>query len=94
MSQGLGAQAYSYKEENWDEELLKATEGKGFDIILDCVGADFGVKTVNLLAEDSRWVVFGLMGGANMQVEFSKLLRKRATVLFTTLKARSPSYKA
>ena len=62
-------------------------------MILDCVGASFSNNTIQLLSEDSRWVIYGLMGGAKVDLDLGKLLRLRTNLMFTTLKARSDEYK-
>ena len=48
-----------------------------------------------VLRPEGRWVVFGLMGGADVDGPLlSSILRKRLTIRGTTLRARSNDYKA
>jgi len=94
----LGASGgFNYKTEDWGELLLKATGNRGVDVILDCVGGSHAPNNAKVLAMDSRWVLFGLMGGADApgkdQGLLRQLLRKRASIRGTTLRTRSKEYK-
>ena len=91
----LGAEAgANYRTQDWREEVAKWTEGRGVDIILDCIGSSYFSANLESLAMDGRWVVYGLMGGAELSGPvMAGLLRKRANILFTTLRARSDQYK-
>ena len=46
------------------------------------------------LGMDSRWVIYGFMGGIKVEnVNMMKLLNKRGNILTTTLRNRSDQYK-
>jgi tumor protein p53-inducible protein 3 len=83
---------WNYKTEDWG----KAMEGKA-NVILDCVGGSHAPRNVQSLAMDSRWVLFGLMGGRDAPGEgkglLGSLLRKRASIRASTLRTRSHEYK-
>ena len=53
-------------------------------------------RNLRCCATDSRWVLYGLLGGAepNAPSLLAKLLRKRVSLLSTTLRSRSLAYKA
>lgn len=59
------------------------TDGKGVDVILDCIGAPYLQKNLDILNFDGRLCIIGLMGGANAEIKLSSLLPKRLTVLGT-----------
>lgn len=59
------------------------TDGKGVDVILDCIGAPYLQKNLDSLNFDGRLCIIGLMGGANAEIKLSSLLPKRLTVLGT-----------
>lgn len=44
---------------------------------------------MKLLGQDSRWVIYGTMGGVKTEIDYGKLLRARANIIFSTLKSRS-----
>jgi len=92
----LGAKlAVNYKLEDFSQKVLDVTNGRGVDLILDCVGASFWEKNAAAIATDGRWVLYGLLGGGSVNGNIlAKLLRKRATLTATTLRARDLKYKA
>lgn len=53
-------------------------------------------QNLDSLALDSRWVIYGSMGGLKPEHNASlvKPLLKRSSILFSTLKSRSNEYKA
>ncbi|KAK7480209.1 hypothetical protein BaRGS_00028594 [Batillaria attramentaria] len=91
----LGAAAgFNYKEDNVTAKVLDATGGKGVNIVLDCVGGSMYEHNVNSIAIDGRWIVYGLMGGPNVNGDIlRKVLSKRISIIGTTLRSRSLEYK-
>jgi len=91
----LGAAAgFNYKEGPFLDKVLNFTNGKGVDVVLDCVGGSYWKQNIGSLAFDGRWVVYGLLGGGAVDGPLlSQVLAKRISVLGTTLKARSDQYK-
>ena len=64
-------------------------------MILDCIGGDYWQKNLASLAVDGRWVLYGTMGGGDVNGPLlSGLLRKRGQLLATTLRSRSVAEKA
>ena len=95
-AKSLGAVAgFNYKEGGYAEGVRAATGGKGVNVVLDCVGASLWAQNAEAIAVDGRWVLYGLMGGpAPEGPVLGQLLRKRVSLLATTLRARSDEYKA
>ncbi|KAM4867823.1 quinone oxidoreductase PIG3 [Thomomys bottae] len=95
MAEKLGAAAgFNYKEEDFAEATLKFTKGAGVNLILDCIGGSYWEKNINCLAFDGCWVLYGLMGGANISGPlFSKLLFKRGSLITSLLRSRDKKYK-
>src|SRR5690554_5608409 len=48
-----------------------------FNVALDPVGANYAPEHLDLLAQDGRWVLIGLMGGRNAELDLAKVLVKR-----------------
>jgi len=92
----LGADfCINYKEQNFDEEVLKATNGLGVNVILDFVGASFWQQNLNSISVDGRWVLIGLLGGAKIEkLNMWELMSKRIQLTGTLLTPRSDQYKA
>ncbi len=70
------------------------TGGTGVDVILDTVGASYWEENLGSLAPLGRLVVVGLMGGSEVALDLRRLMRLRATVVGTVLRARSVEEKA
>ncbi|MDD1133402.1 zinc-binding dehydrogenase [Pseudomonas shahriarae] len=65
-----------------------------FDVILDPVGGNYAAINLKLLARDGRWVLIGLMGGREAQLDLAQVLAKRVHVLGSTLRSRDDQFKA
>ena len=92
----LGAiDGINYKKEEFIGKVMELTNKKGVNIILDCVGGSYWKQNAECLALEGRWVLYGLLGGPKVDGNlFSYILGKRASILGTTLKARSDDYKS
>jgi tumor protein p53-inducible protein 3 len=78
----LGAKhAFNYREGNFSDKVLEATDGQGVDVVLDFVGAPYWQQNLSVLKMDGRLVFI------------SAILRKRLTITGTTLRSRSLAYK-
>ncbi|KAK0056652.1 quinone oxidoreductase PIG3 [Biomphalaria pfeifferi] len=90
----LGADAaINYKTEKIAEKVLHHTNNKGVTLILDCVGSSMFEDNLKSIRLDGRWVVYGFLGGSQVDTDLRKLLAKRITMTFTTLRSRSVNYK-
>ncbi|MFJ6003539.1 NAD(P)H-quinone oxidoreductase [Arthrobacter sp. NPDC092385] len=95
VARSLGVRTLiDYREQDFVQELLTATDGRGADVILDVVGAAYLARNVESLAPGGRLVVIGLQGGARAELDLAALMRKRASVAGTTLRARPVAEKA
>lgn len=63
-------------------------------IVLDPVGGTLLEQNLRLLATGGRIVVIATMGGARPEIDLSLLMRKRAAVVGSTLRARTRAEKA
>jgi len=91
----LGAQVLvDYREEDFVEQVRAATDGRGADVVLDLIGAKYLARNVEVLATSGRLVVIGLQGGTRAELDLGLLMRKRAAVLATVLRARPTEEKA
>eukprot|EP01061_Rhynchopus_euleeides_P041372 TRINITY_DN718_c0_g1_i1.p1 TRINITY_DN718_c0_g1~~TRINITY_DN718_c0_g1_i1.p1 ORF type:complete len:358 (+),score=167.50 TRINITY_DN718_c0_g1_i1:68-1075(+) len=106
VARSLGAAiTVDYKKEApWSEAVKQKLEaaGKGaVNLVLDPVGGpDYAAQNINVLGLDGRWVSYGLMGGASVSTEenpkapfLGMMLRKRLSLLATTLRTRSLPYR-
>ena len=95
VCRSLGADVtINYREQDFVEEVHRATDGAGVDVILDNIGAKYLSRNVEALATEGRLVVIGLMGGAKAELNLGVLLKKRGAVIATGLRARPLEEKA
>jgi len=92
----LGADhVVNYRTQDFVAATRAATGGLGADVVLDIVGGDYLARNVEVLAPDGRLVVIGSAGGGgSAPLDLGLLMRKRASVSATTLRARPHAQKA
>ncbi|WP_216592780.1 NAD(P)H-quinone oxidoreductase [Verrucosispora sioxanthis] len=83
-----------YREQDFVEEVRRATDGRGADVVLDIMGASYLGRNVAALAADGRLVVIGMQGGRKGELDLGALLTKRGTVAATALRSRPLGQKA
>jgi NADPH:quinone reductase-like Zn-dependent oxidoreductase len=74
--------------DDWVSQIEKAIGVDRVHAILDLVGAPYLDANLRLLALRGRMVVVGLTAGAQGHLNMGALLRKRATIVGTVLRAR------
>jgi NADPH2:quinone reductase len=86
----LGAtRAINYRSEDFVVALKDLTGGRGVDLILDIIGADYLDRNLRALAVDGRLVQIGLMGGSEATLDLRRVLGSRLTITGSTLRPRS-----
>ena len=92
---GLGAdKAYLYKTQDWEQLVLQDTQQQGVDLILDMVAGDYLNKNLNCAKPQGMVIVIALLGGRFANIDAAKLLTKQIVLTGTTLRPRSPEFKA
>lgn len=78
----LGADAaINYTQEDWVEQVKRATDGRGADIILEVVGGKIGEQSLQCLAPFGRMVVIGAVSGQPIQFSGIQLMYKNQSVV-------------
>lgn len=92
----LGAVAgVNYKESmDMATDLKSLTDGQGFDIIIDFIGAPYAQANARMIAVDGRWILLAFMGGFNAEINLASVLMKRIQLKGSTLRARTNDYKS
>ncbi|HEV2285667.1 MAG TPA: NAD(P)H-quinone oxidoreductase [Steroidobacteraceae bacterium] len=86
----LGADhAINYHEQDFVEATLRATDGRGADVILDMVGGDYVARNIAAAATNARIAVIAHQGGAKAEIDLRPLMVKRLTISASTLRAQS-----
>ena len=92
-SRRLGAVPFNYRTTDWVAAAKEATDGRGLDVILDIVGGDYMARNLDLLAVEGKLVQIAFLKSPKAELDFSVLMRKRATITGSTLRPRSPAEK-
>ena len=79
--ENLGAESINYRAAPWHEQTHKK-----FDIILDCIGANYLESNLNHLNQDGKLILIGLMGGQKAEIDLARVLNKRIQVIGSTLR--------
>ena len=91
----LGADvAIEYKDQDYEEVILKLTNKVGVDVILDIVGGPYIQKNINCLAFDGRLLQVAFLKGSKAQLDVNAIMRKRLTYTGATMRPRSDEQKA
>jgi tumor protein p53-inducible protein 3 len=76
------------------DRVTELTHGHGVDVIIDLVGAPYWAENLRALAVDGAIALIGLVGGARTDLDLGALLARRATIVASTLRARSVAQKS
>lgn len=91
----LGASlAIDANAEDWSQAVMNHTHGSGVDVILDMVGGAYTDRNLRCLAEDGRYALISLQGGAKAEIDLEPVLRRRLTLVGSTLRPLSGNAKA
>jgi len=70
------------------EDVLRATGGRGVDVVLELVGGNYVAEDLLCMASRARLVLVGLMAGVRGDLDLGLILRKRLVLIGTQLRAR------
>jgi tumor protein p53-inducible protein 3 len=91
----LGAhEGINYRTSDFPEMVMMATNGKGVNLILDFIGKPIWEKNLSVLAMDGKLIILATMGGSEIEnFDLRTILKKRLTIIASTLRNRSAEYK-
>jgi NADPH:quinone reductase len=81
--------AIDTRQANWSEEALKATDGRGVDVIIDMVSAPVANENMKAAAVLGRIVNVGRLGGGRGEFDFNLHANKRIAYIGVTHRTRS-----
>lgn len=91
----LGADlAVNYHEQDFVEEIKKATDGYGVDVILDMVGGDYVARNIDLAALNGRIVIIASLRGRQADLNIGPIMLKCLVLTGSVLRPRSDAEKA
>jgi NADPH2:quinone reductase len=90
----LGADhAIVYKTQDFAAEVMRLTEGRGANVILDMVAGAYIPREIDCLADDGRLAIIAVQGGVKAEINLGQILRRRLTLTGSTLRPRSIAFK-
>ncbi len=90
----LGADhAIVYKTQDFSAEVMRLTEGRGANVILDMVAGAYIPREIDCLADDGRLAIIAVQGGVKAEINLGQILRRRLTLTGSTLRPRSIAFK-
>lgn len=91
----LGAErAIDYRSEDFVAVVKELTGGEGVDVVLDMVGGAYLQRNLAALRPEGRLAQIAFLEGAKCQIDLNSLMRKRLTIVGSTLRPQSIESKA
>jgi NADPH2:quinone reductase len=84
----------NYRRDDFVALTLRATGGRGADVILDMIGGDYVERNFEAAAVDGRIVQIAFLKGQRASIDLRPIMTKRLTHTGSTLRPRSPAEKA
>lgn len=91
----LGATAgFNYQTQDWSKEILKATGGKGVNVVIDFVGQNYFQGNLDVAARDGHIVNLGFLSGTKLPagVDIGAFVVKRLRFEGSSLRSRDEAY--
>lgn len=82
-----------YRNEDFVEAVLEATQGRGVDVVLDAIGGDYLDRNVRSLAPHGRIVLIGNQSRSKGELDVGRLMARWGSIHASTLRARPPEEK-
>ncbi len=83
-----------YRSESFPEVVKESTEGRGVDVILDHIGADYLAGNMKSLAVGGRLVIIGVTSGIKAELNLALMMVKRQSITGSVLRPRPVAEKA
>jgi putative PIG3 family NAD(P)H quinone oxidoreductase len=85
---GLDAGVHIERDGGFAPEVMRATAGRGVDVVLDLVGGPYLAENLACVALRARIVQVGLLAGTLAEIDLGRLMQRRARLIGTMLRAR------
>jgi putative PIG3 family NAD(P)H quinone oxidoreductase len=90
----LGAErCIDYRAADFVAVVRELTSGRGVDLVLDMVGAEYFARNLDALAMNGRLVEIATLTGARTELNIQTIMQRRLTITGSTLRARSVAEK-
>lgn len=90
----LGAEAaINYREQDFVEEVHRATGQTGVNVVIDMVGGDYLPRNLACLAKEGRHISIAVQRGAVAEIPIVDIMRRRLILTGSTLRSRTIEFK-
>ena len=87
----LGAhEVVDARDAGWVDAVMRATAGRGVDVIIDHVGGPMLADNIRVMALEARLVSVGRNAGRVGDCDLDEIARKRASIIGVTFRTRTP----
>ena len=86
--------AVNYREEDFVDATLKATNGRGVDVVLDMVGGEYTPRNIKALGRGGRLVNIAFLQGPKTTLNLFEVMAKELTLTGSFLRPQSTLQKA
>lgn len=69
-------------------------EGRGVDVVIDCLGGESMGACLHHLKHGARWVMIAALAGAKTEIDLKNIYVRNVRVIGSTLRSRAPEVKA
>ena len=81
--------------ENLSEVLNRELEnGKGVDVVIDCLGGENMGKRLHYLNRGARWIMIASLAGQFTEIDLKNIYVRNVRIIGSTLRSRLPKAKA
>ena len=88
------AAAFNYRTTDFLDEIKRATNEHGVDVVLDMVGAAYFERNLRCLALDGRLVLIAFLGGSKLEkFDLAPVMTRRLSVSGSTMRPRTTAQK-
>ncbi|MNQ54286.1 Phthiocerol synthesis polyketide synthase type I PpsC [compost metagenome] len=87
------AHAVCYRDTDFVQACLDATQGQGVDVVLDMVGGDYVRRNLQALAFGGRHVSLSFLQGSQVTLDLLTLMQKQLSLHSSTLRPQSAAEK-
>jgi NADPH:quinone reductase len=84
----------NYKTQDFVTEVLRLTDQRGANVVLDIVGGGYVQRSINCIAINGRISLLATQGGDEATFAVSSLIKKRGTILASNMRPRTTAEKA
>jgi NADPH2:quinone reductase len=80
-AEGGADHVIDHRRQDFREEALRLTEGRGVDVVYDSIGGEVTLQSIRSLAREGRLLTIGYVSGTIPNIPANRLLLKNASVM-------------